>query len=732
MKKTQTSRLFAAALFSLSLTLTACDSPSSLSSTRQENALVRVRANYLPGQSAASAPTIQIPDPSQLPENLRNATQLRAIFDTSRSTVNVQRASDGSLSFPLSTGRSFSSGSTLQILLVGDDRYTYPVLLETGTPFQLATPAVSVAPASTVTLGTRTRLQANFTAEAEPERYLLGWEVGPSAAGPWQGVSGSTPSVEWEPRQAGSYYVRLQITDTQTRTQSSYTTPSPLVYVQTPDRLATVSPSSGAIVSGQEVQLSVALPEYAENAEASYQWFQSTSAQGPFQPIVGSGRSLSWEPPSPGSYYLQLQVQQDGRLSTYTSAQPEVLVSSGEDQIVTQPSSGSIVRGEAVTLSSAVSGLAPDTSYTWFYAFSPQGPFQPIAGSGASVEWLPPTTGEFYIRLRTFEPGTGNSQTYTSGTPEVSVRDSNAIFGLSPNPANLRKGDSVQLTLNDATNDNVSWAYASNPQAGFQSIPGSGRTLSWTPPDAGSFYLRATTTRPDGSVTNFTSANALVFVSERANVITTAPSLGNVSLGQPVRLSTDVVDPGAALRYSWSYATSLQGTFQPLQTLESNTQSTVTWYPPQAGSYFIKVDVSNPRSQSTLSFNSQEPIVRVTETTPFFSTDPANGRVEPNDNVLVRAAFDTGNRNFNFGWAYSTSTAGPFIPIGGSSGPEVRWEDPKPLGSYFIRLQATAPGSERSLTFLSAYPVVFVSRDSESSGDFGTSSTAARGSQILP
>lgn len=705
--------------------LTACDSPSALSSTRQEQSLVSVRANILASSNPQQASTVQIPDPDQLPQELREAKQLVVVFDASKTTSKVQRNSDGTLSFALNTSRSFDSDSNLNILMVGDGKITYAIQLKTGTPFELGSPAIKTEPGNTITLGTRMRLEANLQA-SEASQYVFNWQAATSAAGPWQDIAGSGSAVEWEPGQAGSYYIRLELTDKSNRSRSSYLSPTPLAYVQSSEKIAKTTPLSGAIIAGEELGLSVDLPEYTEEEDLNFQWFYSTSLQAPFQPISGRGYSIRWEPPGAGSYYLRVQASNAGRLSTYTSSSAQVLVASPDEVIATEPAGGSVVRGQAIKLASAVPGLANDASYTWFYAFSPQGPFQPIAETGAEVEWIPPLTGEFYIRLRAFEPERGESRTYTSSETLVSVRDSNDTFTVSPDPANIVRGQFIDLSLNDAPSEDVTWSYGTALSGAFVPIPDTGAKIRWTPPEAGSFYVRAAATRSDGSVANFSSADPLAFVAEPGKFFTTEPSSGNLDLGQSIRLSAQLQEQGSDLRYAWSYSTSAQGPFLPLQTLESSLQRVVTWYPPMAGSYFVKVDVTNSKNQSQLSFISPDPVVRVNQSQPFFSTDPSNGQLLRDDSVRLKARFESGNRTFSYGWAYSASTAGPFTLLGGSSRPEFFWdEDNKPTGTYYLRLEAISPGTERGLTFVSSAPVLFISKSDQASSQFGVAGSSA-------
>ncbi len=706
--------LTATLCLSLSLNLSACDSPSPLV-TNTGRAPINLRVNLTPA-TFQQAGQVQILDPGKLPEGLRNAESLEVIFDSSRSTVSAVKQADGSFIFPLNTNRSFNSNNELSVLLVGDNRTTLPVLLQAGNLATLAANPITVSPSQNITLGTRVNLKANVQEEGT---YRFSWQAGPTAAGPFESLTGSGESIEWQPQRPGSYYIQLTLTDTNTQDTSEYVSPVPQVYVEAPDNIVQTEPVSGSIIAGDSVRLTMNLPEYRDTPEKTdFQWFYGTSPQAPFQPIGATGRSIVWEPPMAGSYFIRLQTRENGRLSTYTTAATEVLVATASDVISTRPANGTVIRGESIGLSAAAPNATANSTYTWFYGFSPQGPFQAIAETGASIEWTPPLTGEFFMRVRVFNPETEESRVYTSDQTLVSARDSNQTFTVQPADGNVKKGETVTLTLTAAnTSDQVNWSFGNDLQQPFNPISASGKTITWTPETPGRFYLRASVTRSDGTVANFSSADPLVFVADQTDVIEVRNRKVRYQLGESVTLNSKISRPG--LRYSWAYSTSAQGPFQPVQTLNNNQQKQVEWFPPQVGSYFVQLTVIDNDSQ--LSFVSTSPLVSVAETTPLFSTNPANGRIEATDNVRLFSTFRGSSRSFNYGWAYSSSTAGPFTPLGGSTLPEFLWDQtPKPTGSFFIRLQAIAPGSANRITFISSTPVVFVNKNDNPTNEFGT------------
>lgn len=701
---------------STTLSLSACDSPSAMVSESRQTPLA-IRVNVIPAASPQQASQVQISQLQNLPEAIQNAKEIRVIFDNSGGSVSALKQADGSLVFPLSTSRSFDSDNRLNVLLTADSTYTIPVTLETGSLAQLSNTPIQVSPSQTITLGTRTQLTATLQNNAENLRFS--WEAAPSAAGPFESLTGSGPSISWEPQRTGSYYIRFTLTDPATQSTSTYLSPVPQVYVQAADNIVTTQPEDGSIIAGESLSLTADLPEYANQPEKEdFQWFYSTSLQAPFQPIAETGRNIDWEPPAAGSYYLRIQTRSEGRLSTYTTTTPEVRVATADDVIQTTPQNGTVVRGEAIDLSAAVPNANINNTYTWFYGFSPQGTFQAIAETGPQIRWTPPLTGEFFLRVRVFDPSTQDSRIYTSNKSLVSVRDSNQTFQVSPESGSVKKGETVQLTLNEAqAGEQVNWSFGSDLNQAFQAISASGKSISWTPTNPGRFYLRASVTRTNGTVANFTSADPLVFVSDQNNVIEVTNPQDKYQLGEAVTLRSQIARGG--LRYQWEYSTSAQGPFQAVQSFSTSDQQRIDWYPPQAGSYFIRLTLIDNDSQ--LQFVSPTPLVRVEESRPLFSTDPANGRIEVNENIRLISAFKPLNRTFNYGWAYSSSSAGPFIPLGGSVTPELLWDTtPKPTGSFYIRLQATSPGSESRLSFVSSTPVVFISKNDNPSNEFGT------------
>lgn len=703
-------------LLCLVLLLNACDTPIGLTARMEPSRQLQLRATLQP---TTTGQVIVLSNPSVLPPGLRQASEIRALLDNSNTPYMVNRNADGSLTIPLPAGRSPDSQGYLEVILIDEKQQSYFLRLETGPLLRLNEPAIQVFPSHTVLPGSPVTLQLNLAEFINLDHFRFHWSYAPSPQGPWTALSGSSTRVNWEPNQPGNYYFRVEITDTTNQASSFYTSPVALVNVLDSRRIAQTDPASGAIRLGQSIRLQAVLPETA--AGTRYLWSVSPQAQGPFQPLAEEGKSIVWEPKTAGSYFIRIQtIFIDGKSATYTSSETLVHVSEADDVIQIEPVSGSLVRGERIQLSARLpEGGTEGKSYRWFYSNSSQGPFSPIGGDSPIVFWSPEQTGEFYIRLRVLDAKTQQERTFTSSKALVSVRDSDESFLLKPQPAHLIRGQSVQIQLQRLEkNRTISWFYAPSPQGPFTSIPGQGQSVIWFPPQAGSYYLRAEVSGNHLPKSVYTSATALVTVAEGNNTIQIEPQRA-INLGESLRLKANIPLQGDQLRYHWSYGVTPEGPWWPIQSLDSDQQArSLTWYPPQSGSFYLKTDVSDPVYGIHQSFVSPTAIAFVTDTPPFFQTSPTPATIGTQGAVSFSARFNPPRSGFMYAWSYALAPTGPFTAIGGSIQPQIVWKQPGFPGNYYIKMDAIDTLSQRSISFISSYPLVFVTESQTSTQGF--------------
>ncbi len=690
------------------LLLAGCSAPAGLTA-RVGDTGAPLRATIV---TSATGQTLRI-QPDQLPEALRNASEIRAVLDNSNTTYVVQRNADGSLSIPLPAGLRPDTAGQIELLLTDGRSRSWMLRFDTGPLLKLAVQPIAITPSAQVVLGSTLSLKANFAdSTADLSHYVFSWSAATSAQGPFQPISGTSSAVTWEPAAAGNYFLRFDMRDTRTGASSVYTSPSAAVFVAAPERIALTEPADGRVLAGDEVSLRANIPEFPNQ---NWLWSYSQSPVGPFVPIANQGNSIKWEPPTAGSYYLRLQGTSAANDQIYTSSRPLVLVAAADEVIQTTPASGLLIRGQSLRLNAAVPGAATSSRYIWSYGTSPQGVFTAIAGETSVVDWIPDTTGEFYLRVRVVEAN-GTEKTYTSSKVLVSVRDSDDRFIVTPSPASLVRGQSVVLGLRDIPADrSINWFYAPSAQAPFQAIPGQGQNVRWTPAFAGNFFLRAEVTGANVAKATYTSASALVNVTEATGVVNASPE-GAVSMGRSVRLSANVPSARTDATYTWTVGPSPAGPWQTAQTLDDNPKAAeINWYPGASGNYYVKVDMSNPDG-SAVSFVSTRALAFVSNSRDFFSTNPTPANIGAQGAVTLGVTFQPPTSGlFTYAWSAGQSPVGPFTALGASLNQSFSWVRPGIPGNYYTKLDVIAP-NRRGVSFVSSDPIVFVTETRTTSG----------------
>lgn len=686
---------------SLSGLITSCDSPTAFTATRlglEQATSQTIRANLTAGQSAQ---TVQIIEPEKLPENLRNSSNIKVSIDNTSATSTVTRNADGTFTFFIPSSTRPESDGSLAVILIADDNSSQLIKLNTGPLSVLNSPGIKVGPDSNVIKGTTLTLEANLADSQNSESLDYNWFFSNSSTGPWQSISGNQLKTTWEPVSIGSFYIRLDMK--RAGFVSSHISPTPVVLVRDSDTIASISPD-GIVRQGDNVNLKVNIPEL--KGEFSYNWSLSQSPQGPFQPLSDTGAEVKWEADFPGRYYVRIKATNESQSTTYTSSKALISVSDSDDLFNTTPASGNIIRGEALTLSATIPNAPDNLTYNWAFSTSRQVPFAPIDGNSASIKWLPKTTGEFLIQLKTFDPTTNESKTYNTSKSIVSVQDSDDNFQVSP--ASISKGEVIALKLNQETSGDVLWSYGLSPQGPFTPMPGNRSSLNWTPPTSGSFFLKAEVINEDKSLSTFASATALVNVGESSGVIR-ATSGNSVNLGDIVQLAAEVPNSSPDLRYSWSYSQAPTGPWTALEPQTSqDAQKTLNWLPSQEGSFFLKVDALNPTSQSVVSFVSPTALVFVKDDASFFKTTPLPANIGINGAVTLDTNFKARERNYIYSWSYALAPTGPFTAIGGSLQPRITWKRPGLAGNFYVKFNATDTETQRVTSFISRIPLVFV------------------------
>jgi len=630
MKNTYKNGLVALAL---AMGLSSCDSNLSFNATRGDSSNIpQISANI-----AETGTTVVIPNSDVLPDEIKNADDIEVVYDNSKTSYPVTKKSDGSLSFTIGSTVKMSSDGNFNVIFIVNNQKSYMTTIKTGPILKLKSQGILVEPeAGSIIKGEKVKLTANAFSESEKENFTFNWYYGASPTGAFSQISGTSNSVEWLPPVAGSYYIKLQMTDKKTRVSSVYTTPVALVYVTDADNVIGVTPNTGTLLRGSEVTLTSNVPNIIPG-DFDYTWSYSTSSAGPFSTVSGNSQVIKWTPSTSGSFYIRLQTvnKKTNKVATYTSTDPLVIITENEDIIKTDPSLGNVVRGGTVKLDANV-------------------------------------------------PLTGDNLEY-------------------------------------------SWAYTLNPASGaWQSIPGTSKTINWTPSVSGSFYVKVDVAdKATNNLQTFVSPKAIVFVSEPKNVFATTPTTAYIRLGQLVNISASIPNENKELfQYNWTYSSSASGPFSPMTNIKNN-GNTIEWRPATGGTFYVKVDAINITTQSVVSFVSPNPLVFVNDSQSLFSTDPASGRITTQSTMDIELNLSLADiKNGTIAWSYGASTAGPWIAISATTDPKVTWDrKPKTKGTYYIKADIIDAIDKTVTTFISKNPIVFIDENTTSaasSSTFGT------------
>lgn len=275
-----------------------------------------------------------------------------------------------------------------------------------------------------------------------------------------------------------------------------------------------------------------------------------------------------------------------------------------------------------------------------------------------------------------------------------------------PGSGVIARGQDTTLQANtDASTDqyDFTWSVSTSAYGPWQPIPGDGKVVKWTPLLAGNYYVTVSATeRSTHRVYTTTSPEAVVFVTDTEDVVTTEPQTGSIVRGSSITLKFNPPSglDTAEASYSWSAGPSAQGPWTSIP----GARSTLQWTPTAAAEYFVRVDVSSPGLAGVNSFVSPLPAVYVYESQPLITASATTvERGVPT--LLTLNVPGVGPGPFN--WYFAILTGGPLIWVpagtGGAAFPFV----PTDVGNYVFRVDLPQPDGSIK-TFVSPEPTLSV------------------------
>ena len=377
---------------------------------------------------------------------------------------------------------------------------------------------------------------------------------------------------------------------------------------------------------------------------------------------------------TPGGYYIfsipaNARVQQDvagnlrvvfimddlgSQLVTLRSGSP---VQFAQPPVLTAPSPAFIARGLDVRLTANTDASTEKYQFTWSYATTATGPWQPIPGEGKTVEWTPPLAGNFFVKVDAVDRATQQTYSTTAPAAVVFVTDAKEVITTDPPSGGVARGSSVKLRFNRPNGlvgdaPTYAWSIAPSPQGPWQTLSGASTDITWLPTATGSYFAKVEVSDlRTGKVNTFVSPQAVVFVTEGSPIVAANPSTASRGTRVALTLNLQVAD-GTSV--NWFYSRTGNGPTAQWLPL-AGTGRTNDLLVNEGGAYHFRVDVPDANG-AIKTFITSEPVLNVTEGEPIVAATPRNAQRGDRVSLELKLGVPDGTR---VNWFYSRTGNGP-------------------------------------------------------------------------
>lgn len=361
----------------------------------------------------------------------------------------------------------------------------------------------------------------------------------------------------------------------------------------------------------------------------------------------------------------------------------------------TQPSSKSVYRGGAASLSVVANTTQGTITYQWQNS-SNNSSFSNISGATSASYSAPTSTvGTLYYRCVATSTKDGVSAATYSNSCSVAVSATpTPTITTQPSSKNVNINGTATLTVAaTVASGSLSYQwYSSTNNSSFTAISGATSTSYSAPTSAlGTLYYKVRVTNTLNGYTAYTDSNsASVSVGMIPPTITTQPSNQSVITGT-TGVSISVTATGNSLSYQWQSSTN-NSTFS---NISGATASSYAYPTSSAGTKYYRCVVTNTVNGYTSSLNSSSATIIVSDlTAPAFTTQPVSATYDIGITATALKASATSNGTVTYQWQ-SSANGTTWSNISGAT--STSYTPPtSTAGTTYYRCVATATGGSQT------------------------------------
>ncbi len=504
-------------------------------------------------------------------------------------------------------------------------------------------PTVQITPPS-ATIDTSQSLVLSAVLSIRTGDFSYSWTIGGSST-----VVGTSSTYTFSESTSNVYTVWLNITIGNTHPAEIVTATSVITVVASPS--ISEQPQSATIDSGQSIVITSTVA--GGTGSFTWQWYDSSGL------ISGDSGTTAT---ASAIFSSALQGIYVTFTDTGTSASPEPTITSNTVSvsikpalsITSEPTAGTIDRGESTTLTAAVSGGTGLYSWTLFTSSDVNVTY----GTSSTVTYTfsPSVSASYYFKFKDVGVTPGATPPAIKTTNTVLITVNNALVPLiNPSSASLTVGASQ--TFSSATQGgsgdySYSWTIGGNSQP-----VGTASTYVYTAQAQGTQKLWLNVTDL-GTTSHYTlSVTATIQVSSGSLSVTFTANnpvsgTGAIDLGQSVSLSYTPTIAGGKSPYSYQWflnGTSISYKVGLSGTAVSGTAITYSFDPTGTGTYVFYLQISSSDNQASISSGLSIKVY----STPAISSQPSSSTIDTGQTVALTATVSGGTGTFL--WSLLTS-----------------------------------------------------------------------------